>query len=168
LERDESLPMGSVKLRPIRPEDAEALKAAVADLSPEDSRLRFFSPVKSIPPGLLARLTQIDYDREMALVLVPPDEKRILGVARLLVNPDNISAEFGIAVRSDLHRRGIGQLLLTRLVEYARARMLSELIGDVLRENVAMLALATKLGFTTKPGESPGIMRVMLRLEANG
>ena len=115
-------------------------------------------------PQLLARLTQIDYDREMAFVLVPSGGETILGVARLVTNPDNISAEFGIAVASDLHRRGLGRLLLTRLVEYARTRGLSELVGDVLRENVAMLALAAKLGFTAHPGESPEIMRVKLRL----
>jgi acetyltransferase len=165
LERDESLPtLGKLKLRPIRPEDAEALKALVASLSPEDSRLRFFAPVKFLNPRLLARFTQIDYEREMALTLLSDGRDRLLGIVRLIADPDNISAEFAIVVASDMHRKGIGQLLLTRLVAYARARGLSEIVGYVLRENAAMLALASKLGFQTSPSETTDVVRVVLRL----
>ncbi|HYM18109.1 MAG TPA: bifunctional acetate--CoA ligase family protein/GNAT family N-acetyltransferase [Micropepsaceae bacterium] len=167
LERDEQLSsLGRLKLRPIRPEDAEALKTLVAELSPEDARLRFFLPLKSVQPQLLARFTQIDYDREMALVLYRPEGGRFAGVVRLIADPDNVSAEFAIVVASDLHRQGIGRLLMTRLVEYARARGLSELMGHVLRENSAMLALAAKLGFQASAGESPDVVRVSLRLAA--
>ena len=165
LERDEFLlALGKVKLRPIRPEDAESLKSFVSDLSPEDSRLRFFAPVKFLNPRLLARFTQIDYEREMALVLRPESGNRILGVVRLVADPDNVSAEFAIVVASNLHRKGIGWLLLGRLVDYARARKLSELVGYVLRENAAMLALASKLGFVANASESAEVVRVVLRL----
>jgi acetyltransferase len=168
LERDEQLSsLGRLKLRPIRPEDAEALKTLVAELTPEDARLRFFLPLKSVQPQLLARFTQIDYDREMAFVLYRPEGRRFAGVARLIADPDNVSAEFAIVVASDLHRQGIGRLLMTRLVEYARARGLSELMGHVLRENGAMLALAVKLGFQASAGESPDVVRVSLRLAAS-
>ena len=169
LERDEFLPsLGKVRLRPIRPEDADALKALVANLSVEDSRLRFFAPIKFLQPRLLARFTQIDYEREMALVLLPEGGGSFLGVVRFVADPDNLSAEFAIMVASDLHRKGIGRLLLTRLIEYARARGLSELVGHVLSENAAMLALAAKLGFTVSATEAPDVVRVILRLAPRG
>jgi acetyltransferase len=100
----------------------------------------------------------------MALTLLPDGGDRLLGIVRLIADPDNISAEFAIVVASDMHRKGIGQLLLTRLVAYARARGLSEIVGYVLRENVAMLALASKLGFTTTPSEAADVVRVALKL----
>jgi acetyltransferase len=94
-------------------------------------------------------MTQIDYDREMALVLMAgstASTAAMIGVVHLIGDPDNERAEFAILVRSDLHRRGIGRLLMTRLIEYSRARGLSEIFGHVLRENVPMLSLCKELG----------------------
>jgi acetyltransferase len=94
-------------------------------------------------------MTQIDYDREMALVLMArsgASASELIGVVHLIGDPDNERAEFAILVRSDLHRRGIGRLLMTRLIEYAKARGLSELFGHVLRENAPMLGLCKGLG----------------------
>src|SRR5581483_9324732 len=102
-------------LRPIRPEDASALARLVAELTPEDSRLRFFTPVRSLDPAALARFTQIDYDREMAFVLYGAQEPgHLLAVVRLAADPDNVSAEFAIVVHSACHHRGLGRLLMTR------------------------------------------------------
>ena len=166
LERRESLPgVGAMRLRPIRPEDAPLLARLVADLTPEDARLRFFTPLRSLEPTALARFTQIDYDREMAFVLHAEDApERLLAAVRLAADPDNIAAEFAIVVRSDLHRRGVGRLLMTRLIEYARARGLTELFGDILTENKAMLALSAQFGFTIRPAESAGVDRATLSL----
>ena len=166
LERRESLPgVGAMRLRPIRPEDAPLLARLVADLTPEDARLRFFTPLHSLEPMALARFTQIDYDREMAFVLHAEDApERLLAAVRLAADPDNIAAEFAIVVRSDLHRRGVGRLLMTRLIEYARARGLTELFGDILTENKAMLALSAQFGFTIRPAESAGVDRATLSL----
>jgi len=166
LERQEYLAaIGPMKLRPIRPEDAPLLAQLVAELTPEDARLRFFTPLRSLEPTALARFTQIDYDREMAFVLHLDDAPdRLLGVVRLAADPDNVRGEFAIVVRSDLHRRGLGRLLMTRLIAYARARRLSELFGDILTENKAMLALCAELGFTLGPAESPSAMRATITL----
>ena len=164
LERREHLSsIGNLKLRPIRPEDAPLLAQLIADLKPEDARFRFFTPVRSFDPSALARFTQIDYDREMAFVAfaeVQPD--RLLAVARLAADPDNVRAEFAIVVRSDMHRRGLGRLLLAHLIEYARSRGISELFGDVLAENRPMLALCSQLGFTTSTTESSDVLRATL------
>jgi acetyltransferase len=149
LERQVSLPdSGPMALRPIRPGDAPALATLIGALSPEDARLRFFTPVRSLEAGALARFTQIDYDREMAFVLYPADAPdHLIGVVRMASDPDNVNAEFAIVVRSDCHRRGFGRLLMNNLIGYARTRGLSCLFGDILAENKPMLALCAQLGF---------------------
>jgi acetyltransferase len=154
--------LGPMKLRPIRPEDAPLLSILVEELTPEDARLRFFTPLRSLDSEALARFTQIDYDREMAFVLHKPDSPQpFFGVVRLTGDPDNFGAEFAIVVRSEFHRRGIGRLLMTRLIQYARSRGLSELTGDILAENRPMLALAAELGFAMTPA-GPNLMRAAL------
>ena len=166
LEKQEELPgLDEVLLRPVRPEDAPAFMALFAKLTPEDIRMRFFASLKNAPPLQIARATQIDYDREMAFVLCKPDANDILGVARLAADPDNCRAEFAVLVRSDLQRRGLGELLMRRLIIYARGRSIGELFGDILEDNAAMVALARKLGFSiTRPLQPPGIVRAVLKL----
>jgi len=165
LEHEEDVPgIGRCLLRPIRPEDAPLVERLFAQLTPEDVRLRFFSPLRALPPALLARLTQIDYDREMGFILME-NAAEIMGVARFAADPDNRQAEFAVAVRSNLKGHGLGSLLMKRIIAYARARGIGVLFGDVLQENTTMLSLARELGFATAPLEkSPGILRVTLQL----
>jgi acetyltransferase len=151
-------------LRPIRPEDEPSLRRGFAKLTLEEIRLRFFVPLRGLSHGLAARLTQLDYDREMALVLTEPGAAgttEIYGVVRLTADPDLERAEFALIVRHDMTGRGLGSLLLRRLVEYARARGIGELYGDVLQDNAPMLRLSRRLGFreTWNAGEG-GILRV--------
>jgi acetyltransferase len=89
------------------------------------------------------------------------------GIARLSADPDNLSAEFAVIVRSDLKGRGIGSMLMRLLIDYARKRGIGALFGEVLAENRAMLALARELGFTVEPDEA-GIVRVELSLQGLG
>jgi len=112
--------LGECLVRPVRPEDAPAVRDFFARLTPEDVRLRFFSMLHALPTALLARLTQIDYDRQMALVLF--DREGIAGISRIAADPDNAKAEFAITVRSDLKGHGLGLLLMREIVDYARAR----------------------------------------------
>jgi acetyltransferase len=157
--------IGEAVLRPIRPEDAPALEKFITDLSPEDARLRFFTPLRSAEPAMLARLTQIDYEREMAFVL--ETERRpgdFLAVARLAADPDNLRAEFAVVVRSDLHHRGLGRFLMGRLVEYAKSRGIGELRAEILSENTAMLMLCRGLGFAVGSGPAPDVTTASLRL----
>jgi len=156
-------------LRPIRPDDARALAEMVAALTPEDARLPFFTPVKGLDSNALARFAQIDYDREMAFVLYGDNAPgRLLGVARLAADPDNVRAEFAVVVRSDCHRRGFGRLLMGTLIGYAGARGLSCLMGDILAANRAMIALCAELGFRLENTESGDAVRATLPFPARG
>ena len=96
----------TVQLRPIRPEDEPLVHDLVAHMSAEDLRLRFFTPIRSLSHRFAARLTQIDYDREMALVAVHGGT--VLGIARYSADPDRERAEYAVAVRTDWHGRGVG------------------------------------------------------------
>jgi acetyltransferase len=108
-------------------------------------RLRFFAPIRELSHDFAEHLTHLDYDRAMALMAEHDGET--LGIARYFAEPDRKSAEFAIAVRTDWKGRGIGYLLLTRLIDVARAAGIGELAGLVLAENARMLAMCRELGF---------------------
>ncbi len=144
---------GEVFVRPIRPED-ERFYAKYMDLmDPEDIRLRMFMPVKEFSHEFLARMTQIDYGREMAFIALRPDgagDWEGLGVARFFADPDYEKAEYAVLVRSDLKGLGLGWILMQHLITYARAEGLKEINGSVLCENTNMLKMCRELGFSVK------------------
>ncbi len=140
----------TIQLRPIRPEDGPQHKAFVERLQPEDLRLRFFNARKELPPTELARLTQIDYAREMAFIAVrtPPDGvSQTLGVVRAVIDPNNVDAEFAIVVRSDLKGRGIGHLLLRKMIDYLTRCGTKRMVGQILRDNQVMREFMRSHGF---------------------
>jgi acetyltransferase len=156
-------------VRPIRPEDEPAHRRFIERLDPDDIRMRIFHTRRELPHSELARLTQIDYAREMALVAVEAaddgQEGETLGVVRAVADPDNVEAEFAIIVRSDLKGRGLGRLLMQRIVEHARRQGLRRLVGDVLQGNRAMLELAQPFGFTVDAEHSDDeVVRLVLPL----
>jgi len=138
----------TVTMRPIRPEDEAQHLAFLARLDPEDIRMRVFYSRRSIERSELARLTQIDYEREMAFVATAAgaDGQETLGVVRAQADPNNVEAEFGILVRSDLKGSGLGHRLLAKMIEYLRSRGTERMVATVLRENHRMLDLAAALG----------------------
>ena len=150
---DVALPDGArLHVRPIRPEDAELERAFVAGMSDQTRYFRFFYQLNELTPGMLARFTQVDYDREMALVAV--DEAHgapaIVGVARYIMSADRESAEFAVAVTDAWHGRGVARMLMTRLIACARMRGLKRLEGTVLRSNHTMLKFTAALGFAKR------------------
>jgi acetyltransferase len=150
------------RVRPVRPEDEPAVIDMLKRSSMEDIRLRFFAPMKEISHAFIARLTQIDYDREMALVATEAsDNADILGVARIVADPNNENAEYAVMVRSDLKGQGLGFQLMTDILNYARSRGIAHVFGDVLRENTTMLGMAKDLGFNIVPDmQDPQVLRV--------
>jgi acetyltransferase len=138
-----------LRVRPVRPEDEPLLLDLAAHMSPEDLRLRFFTPVHGLTHAVAVRLSQLDYDREMALLA--KHDGAAVGVAHFFADPDNRRAEYAIAVRSDWKGRGVGYLLMQSLIATAGNRGIGELFGEVLRENQPMLQMCRELGFTTVP-----------------
>jgi acetyltransferase len=153
----------ALRIRPVRPEDEPALVDLAAHMTPEDLRLRFFAPVRGLTHTVAARLSQLDYDREMALLA--ERDGVVLGVVRFSADPDRQLAEFAVAVRSDWKGRGLGYLLMTRLIDIATQRGISELFGEVLRENEPTLQICREFGFTITPEpHDPALRRVTKRL----
>ncbi|MBU0588129.1 MAG: bifunctional acetate--CoA ligase family protein/GNAT family N-acetyltransferase [Gammaproteobacteria bacterium] len=141
-------------LRPIRPEDEAQHMAFLQKLDPEDIRMRVFYSRRTMEHSELARLVQIDYAREMAFVALtigPDGQEQTVGVVRAMTDPDNVEAEFGVIVRSDLKGQGLGRLLMQKLIAYLRAQGTQRLVATVLDYNERMLQLARTLGF-----EEPG------------
>jgi acetyltransferase len=155
-----------IVIRAVRPEDATAFQQAFKRQSSESVRMRFFGALTVLSEAYVARLTQIDYDREMALVAFG-DDGSVIGVARLSADPDNERAEYAIIVSDNMHRRGLGETLMRRLIDYARKRGIGTMYGDVLAENRPMLALAAKLGFASeRPSGDSTVVRTSLALRA--
>jgi acetyltransferase len=143
-----------VRLRPIRPEDYSQHRAFLARVTPEDLRNRVFHAVAEVSRRDLSNLTQIDYEREMAFIAERPDEYGVcdtLGVVRAHFDSDNTSAEFGVLVRSDMQGRGLGELLVRKLMGYCQSRGVTRVAGDVLASNECMLRLAQRCGFRRGP-----------------
>ena len=165
LEGEEHLADGAiVSFRPIRTDDEPLLHDLAGHMTREDLRLRFFSPVRDISHALAVRLTHLDYDREMALVAL--HDGQTLGIARYSAGPDKAQAEYAVAVRSDWHGRGVGHLLMTRLIDIARRKGILELVGVVLRENRPMIDMCRALGFALASDPDDGaLLRVRKALD---
>jgi acetyltransferase len=170
-ELEESVALGdgrTLLLRPILPEDEPSLHATFAKLTPEEVRLRFFVPMRTLSHVAAARFTQIDYDREMALVLTEPGipgKTPIYGVVSLVTDPDNEHGEYAIIVRGDMTGMGLGIVLMRRIIDYARSRSTKQIHGDVLCDNSTMLRLCRAFGFSqVHVPDDPNIVRVTLKL----
>ncbi len=164
----------TLTLRPIRPEDEAQHRAFLTRLDPEDIRMRVFYSRRSIEHSELARLVQIDYEREMVFIAVahdpdaPSGTEQTLGVVRAMADPDNRDAEFGIIIRSDLKGQGLGPLMMNKMIRYLRTHGTQRLVGTIIAENRGMRALAKRLGFVEgKAVEDDALRDVHLDLQAD-
>lgn len=143
----------NVTVRPVRPEDAPLEQAFVASMSEESRFFRFMDSIRELPPTLLARFTQIDYSREMALLATINDDgkERLVGSARYALSPDGEAAEFALAVADEWQQCGLGRRLMATLVDCARQAGYRTMVGDVLSANAKMLRLMEGFGFSILP-----------------
>ena len=155
----------SYRVRPMRPADANLYPDFLASVTPEDLRMRFLVPTRSLSEEAIVRLSQLDYSRDIAFVALEPVTNALAGIVRYSADPDHETGEYSALVRSDLQGHGLGTAMLRLLIDYARDSGLRELTGLVLRENGEMLDVAAALGFKSEsePGE-PGLVRVTLPL----
>jgi len=170
-ELEQDVPLGdgrTLLLRPIVPEDEPALQAGFARLTPEEVRFRFFIPLKVFDHVTAARFSQIDYDRQMALVLTEhgiSGQVRVYGVVRLIEDPNRERAEFAIVIEREMTGLGLGVYMMRRIIDYARQRGVGEIYGDVLWDNTGMLELCRALGFAmSRNNHEPGVVRVAMPL----
>lgn len=152
-------------LRPIKPADAALYPEFLARVSAEDMRLRFLVPTSTLSHETLIRLSQLDYDRDIAFIAIDDKDGSLAGVVRYTADPDHHSAEFGLLVRSDLQGIGLGTSLLSRLIEYATSDGLKELVGNILLENATMMDLVRRFGFeVSAPAKLDGTLKASLSL----
>lgn len=143
-------------IRPIRPEDAAAHAELFKRLPPEDIRYRFFTAIRELSAEQMARLTQVDYDREIAFIAVREQTGETVGVSRIVREGIDGDGEFAVLVQPDMKHKGLAAHLMQRLIDWARAQGMAEIVGQVLADNAPMLAFVRHLGFTVRrmPGES--------------
>ncbi len=162
------LPDGTqMTLRPIKPEDEHLEHEMLATLKPETMRTRFFSMISDISHEMLVRFCNIDYEREMAIVaeVREGEQKRIVAIGRLIVDPDFREAEYAVLVHDNFQGKGLGYKLVDVLIGVAQDQGLEGIHGTVLSENDKMLRIVLKLGFTMEREEDGETTQVRLALK---
>lgn len=139
-----------VLMRPIRPEDEALYPDFFTEVTAEDLRLRFFAPIKDFSHAFLAKLTQLDYERAIAFAAIEVASGKLLGAVRLHADPDHVSGEYAILLRSNLKGQGLGWKLMKLMIEWAKADGLEAVKGEILRENRTMISMCEALGFSVK------------------
>jgi acetyltransferase len=141
-------------IRPIRPEDEPLMADFQARLSEESVYMRYFRAFElsdRVAHERLTRLCHVDYDRTIALVITrqnpDSDEPEIVAAGRLTRMPDPQEAEFAMLVRDDFQGRGLGTVLLTRLLQVGRDEGIDRVIAYMLATNLGMIKVCKKLGF---------------------
>jgi len=161
---------GEMVIRPIRAEDAPALQRFIEGLDAATIRASFFETMKRLPPALVDRLTQIDYDRDMAFVALDkaadPDEDVICGVGRMVILPGGAKGDYALTVSPAMISRGVARALMDELVAYARGRGLERLCGAELMDSAGLLGVARDLGgAVTQDAGDPTIACIALKLQ---
>jgi RimJ/RimL family protein N-acetyltransferase len=163
------MPDERLEIRPIRPDDRQALADGIRRMSPESRYRRFFSPVESLSEAQLTYLTEVDHRDHEALVAVEPDSGRGIGVARFVRSrTDPEVAEVAVAVADDWHNRGVGTTLLHRLTERAREEGIRRFSGSILEENEPMRELLGELGDVRVTDRAVGAVDVEVDLPEEG
>ena len=155
-------------VRPISPDDEFRVRDLLAHVSKEDLRLRFFDSIKEFSHPFIAKLTQLDYTRAMALVAIDETSSEMLGVVWLYSDPNGESGEYAILLRSDMKGRGLGWVLMQLMIEYAKSIGLKQIDGQILQENSIMLKMCRELGFkVATDARDRGVCDVTLVLASN-
>jgi acetyltransferase len=158
-----------VLVRPLRPADAALYPRFIADITPDDSRLRFFTTIRELSHERIAELTRLDYSTAMAFIAIDESTGAMLGVVRLHLDADRRGGEYAVIVRSALKGHGLGWLLMRRIIDYAKSIGLTDVHGQVLTENTTMLRMCAQLGFSISDDpQSREIKVVRLRLDPGG
>lgn len=140
-----------VTFRPIKPEDEPRFNELFKSLSQESVLFRFFQIIKEMSHDTLSRYCNLDYDREIAIVAEPQNDRRLVGVVRLILDPDRKNGEFAIMVTDQWQGQGLGSKLMDFIIEIAKEMKVEKIYSQVSTENARMRSLCNKKGFETKP-----------------
>jgi acetyltransferase len=146
----ETLNDGSrVVIRPISAADAELEREFIENLSPDSRRQRFLNHIKHPTPELIRQLTDIDQLQHVALMALVEvgGQQRAVGVSRYVLDDDGHSGECALVVADDWRNRGLGTLLMARLLEIARSRKIKKLYSIDSSENFRIQSLVKRMGF---------------------
>jgi len=158
-----------LKIRPIRADDLAEELRFVHELSPDTAYHRFFSPVRELSAEMAWRFTHVDYHSTMALIALDRTQSpaNMVGVARYAATAGASCCEFAVTIADRWQHRGLGLVLMQRLITYARRKGYSSMVGAVMQDNMGMRQLATRLGFRahTDP-EDPATLQMRLALDA--
>jgi acetyltransferase len=157
-----------VLLRPIIAEDEQSHVEFNNSLSKEDRYKRFFGEVGQLSHEAMAKMTQIDFDREMAFIASykdPQGKFHTLGVVRAITDPENIETEFAVVIRSDLQGQGLGKKLMVKMIDYCKNRGTHMMMGITLPQNAGMVSLSRKLGFKVRFDIEEGWVEMKLPLQ---
>lgn len=158
-----------ILIRPIKPEDEMAHHEFFSHINQEDIYFRFFRAVNNFSHSQMAHFTQIDYDREMAFIVILKNSagnNETIAVSRVVSDADNIEAEFAVLVRSDMQQKGVGNKLMSKTIDYCREHGTKRLVAHTLVINIPMQKLAKKFNFI-KVDHDNDQQTISLRLELN-
>jgi len=156
----------NIKIRPIRPEDASIEQSFIRGLSAKSKYFRFMQGLNELTQEMLVRFTQLDYNRELALIAIYEEngKETELGVSRYVMNPDGDSCEFALVVADKWQNKGIGSRLMNALIEAAQQRGIKRMESEILANNHNMLKLTKGLGFSIKISADDSGIRLASKL----
>jgi GNAT superfamily N-acetyltransferase len=161
----------AVTVRPIRADDAPLVRDFLDGLSGESKYLRFQKWVHEPSDKAIRFLTDVDYDRHLALVCTAQRDgrERIVGEARYVAELSGATCELGIVVADAWHKSGIAGLLMEALIRAARERGIARMEGFVLSGNAEMLRFVRALGFRAEAApQDRTVMRISKNLQDAG
>ncbi len=140
-----------VAFRPVKPEDEPCFNELFKSLSEDSVRFRFFEIIKEMSHDTLSRYCNLDYDREIAIVAEPQNDRRMIGAVRLILDSERKNGEFAIMVSDSWHGLGLGSKLMDYIIDIAKDLKLETIYSYVSLANIKMTGLCCKKGFETKP-----------------
>lgn len=155
-----------LKVRPAAPEDEAQLADFFANVSPEDIRFRFLSPLRKVGHEMLQDLVSVDHTGTENFLAFDVSGKKLIATAMLAAEPSLKRAEVAIATRADMKHKGVGWTLLHYLADYAQARGIKAIESIECRDNREAISLEREMGFTA--ASYPGDATLMLVRKALG
>jgi acetyltransferase len=157
----------TVTLRPIRPEDEPEEAEMFDHFSPATLRQRFLGQEIQVTHDLLLRFTQIDYDREIAIVgeITVNKQKKFIGVVRLISDPANTSAEFTVIVADPWQNKGLGNKFVDYILHVAKERGVKKVTTKLFKDNVVYYRMLEKLGFTFRANDHADVLLAELKID---